>query len=197
MRLPLLSALLAALAGGLMLLPAGAHAALYFDYQSALDGQWWRLLSGHWIHADVAHLSWNLAGLLVLGAVIEQRSRRLLLWSVLVGTIAVDLLLLAPLGGPERYCGLSGLLNTLMGVALYLCWRDSRSPVIAVTAALYLLKIAVEIHSGQSVITSISWPPYPIAHLVGLAGAPVALACAGARRPCCGDKHHGYLVPGK
>jgi hypothetical protein len=102
----------------------------------------------------------------------------------MVGMLAVDVLLLSPISDLARYCGLSGLLNTLMGVALYLLWSSSRSPIIAITGTLYLLKIALEMHAGQSIFTQTSWPPYAAAHLAGLLGAPIALALGKAQGLC-------------
>ena len=197
-RIPFLSILLCAAAGMLMLLPPAAQELLYFDYQQLAGGEAWGLVTGHWIHADPQHLVWNLAGLLVLASLIELQSRKLLLWSIACGMLAVNLLLLSPFSELQRYCGLSGLLITLMGVALYSSWHSSRSPVIAITSALYLLKIALEVYSGQSVFTSISWPPYATAHLAGLLGAPLALVLGSARdrsvQHRITGKNYGHLV---
>lgn len=179
MRIPFVSLLLGALAGSCILLPAGIRTSLCFDYLHFAQGNWTGLVTGHWVHADISHLSWNLAALLILSAIIEQRSRRLLLASIAAGMVAVDLLLVSSFSDLERYCGLSGILNTLMGVSLYLCWQSSRSSWVTITGVLYLMKIALEVHSGQSVFTTISWPPYAMSHVAGLMGAPVALAIVG------------------
>jgi rhomboid family GlyGly-CTERM serine protease len=174
-RLPVLTALLCTLAGGLALLPATVQASLYFDQAHLLAGNWAGLLSGHWMHVDTGHLIWNLGALAVLAAMIEQYSRRLLLMSILAGTLSIDLLLLSPLGDVARYCGLSGVLNTLLGVALFLLWQRTRSLMSLLVGTLCALKIAVEIRSGQSLFTNVSWPPYAAAHLAGLIATPIAL----------------------
>jgi rhomboid family GlyGly-CTERM serine protease len=176
-RLPLVSMALCALACLLMLLPPAVHERLYFDHRLLRGGDVVGLVSGHWIHADGGHLAWNVAALSILAAVIERHSRRLLLHSLAVGTACVDLLLLSPLSAIQRYCGLSGLLNTLLGVALYLCWRETRSAMVPLMGAACLAKIALESLTGHSLFTDISWPPFPAAHLAGMAGAALVLAC--------------------
>lgn len=184
-RIPLLSLLLCTLAGSLMLLPPALHNTFYFNYEQIQAGTWLGLITGHWMHADLQHLAWNVSALAILGSIIEARSRVLLLWSILVGMFCVDLLLLSPYSDLQRYCGLSGLLNTLLGVALYLLWRETQSLLVALTGLLCMGKIALEIHSGQSIFTEIAWPPFALAHLAGLMGVPLALQL--------GDrKKHGY-----
>jgi membrane associated rhomboid family serine protease len=127
------------------------------------------------MHADSEHLWWNLAAFLVLGAILEGRSRRLLLWAITVGIFCVDLLLLSTYSELQRYCGLSGLLNTLLGTVLFIYWRETGSALIVMTGALSLGKIALELVSGQSIFTDTSWPPFAAAHLAGILGAPLAL----------------------
>jgi rhomboid family GlyGly-CTERM serine protease len=158
-----------------MYLPEALQAQLYFDQSLLANGQLWRLVSGHWLHADIAHLQWNALAFILLASAIELRSRQLLLYSLLAGTLSVDLLLLSPLSSIQRYCGLSGVLNTLLGVTLYLYWRETRSPIVLLVGLCSILKIVIEINSGQSVFTDISWPPFPLAHLAGLLGTPLAL----------------------
>lgn len=170
-----------------MLLPLAVHNGLYFDYHQLYGGRWLGLITGHWMHADFQHLAWNVSALAILGAMIEARSRTLLLRSIVVGTICVDLLLLSPYSDLQRYCGLSGLLNTLLGVALYRFWRETRSLVVVLTAVLSVAKIALEMHSGQAIFTDVAWPPFAMAHLAGITGAPLALMLGAGQR-------HGYSL---
>ena len=174
-RYPLVTLALCALPCLLMLLPPAVHERLYFDHRLLSRGELLGLVTGHWVHADTGHLAWNVAALAILAAVIERRSRRLLLWSIAIGTACVDLLLLSPAGDIQRYCGLSGVLNTLTGVALWLCWRETRSPAVPLLAIACLAKIALESATGHSLFTDISWPHFPAAHLAGMAGAALLL----------------------
>jgi predicted MFS family arabinose efflux permease len=73
------------------------------------------------------------------------------------------------------YCGLSGILNSLLFVGLLQMWHDHRHPLVALTAALALLKIAVEAASGQPLLTHTAWPSVPVVHAAGvLCGVVIA-----------------------
>lgn len=172
---PRLSFGLAAFTCLLAWLPESAQRLLYFEHEGLIHGEWWRLVTGHWMHADLGHLFWNVIGLLVLGVILERRSAQLLAWSVAAGVVAVDLLLISPFSTLQRYCGLSGVLNTLLGVALYIIWRENRSPLVLVSAVICMAKIVLEVALGRSVITDISWPPYAVAHVAGVLGAVLVL----------------------
>lgn len=154
---------------------------LYFAPTEIAGGQAWRLLTGHLVHADLNHLFWNALGLLVLGVLIERHSRRLLGIALLAGTLAVNLLLLV--SGLDYYCGLSGVLNTLLVIALWLEWRSTRSWWVAAVAAGCLIKVAIEINTGHSLISQISWPPYAWSHLAGMIGGVVAVLSSRIRTP--------------
>ena len=146
---------------------------LYFAPTEIAGGQAWRLLTGHLVHADLNHLFWNALGLLVLGVLIERHSRRLLGIALLAGTLAVNLLLLV--SGLDYYCGLSGVLNTLLVVALWLEWRSTQSWWVAAVATGCFIKVAIEINTGDSLISHISWPPYAWSHLAGMIGGVVVM----------------------
>ncbi len=169
---------LALLTSGLMLLPDTVKSLLYFDREAITAGQLWSLVSGHFMHADSEHWLWNNLALLALGGFIEYYSRRLLLFSLIAGILMVDALLLSPLCELRFYCGLSGILNSLLIMALWLAWKASHSGWVLFSALLGMGKLGLEMTLNQSVLTQISWPPYPASHLAGaIAGiATVSLA---------------------
>lgn len=173
-NLPVFSALLGIFASLVMLLPQSVHNVLYFDHAQFSVGSYLGVISGHWVHADWEHLGWNVLALVILAAIIEYRSRRLLLSSIFAGMLIVDLLLFSPLSSIQRYCGLSGMLNTMLGIVLICYWRETRSVLIPAFGLLCIAKIVVELHIGSSIITNISWPPYAMAHVAGLLGTPLA-----------------------
>ena len=154
------------------------HALLYVDRAALGNGEFWRLLSGHVVHADTEHLRWNLAAFLVLGVLLERVDRKLFVMALVIGVIAVDVWLLGPFAGIERYCGFSGVLNSLLIVVLWQRWQQTRQRLLPALALLALAKILVEWQGQQALFTDIGWPPYPPAHLVGhIAGL---LFCAAA-----------------
>lgn len=148
---------------------------LYFSASDITRGEIWRIVSGHFMHADSEHLLWNGAGLAVLGSLVEHRSPTML-WAALgAGIVSVSTLLLTPFSELGYYCGLSGVLNSLLLVALWLEWRVSRSRLLLVIAVCSVVKVVIEIRLGASILTHISWPPYAWSHLAGLTGGLVVV----------------------
>jgi rhomboid family GlyGly-CTERM serine protease len=174
-QLPFITITLCALSTGLMFHPAVDHALLYYDSALLATGNFWGLLTGHLIHVDTSHWFWNTLALAVLGTFLETRSHKLMALSLLAGVAAVDVLLLSPLAEISQYCGLSGVLNTLLGVALYCYWLDTRSRWVVLATVLCLGKVLLELVMDTALLTHIAWPPYPPAHLAGVVGACVLL----------------------
>lgn len=143
-------------------------AALYFNARHIFEGETWRIITGHLMHADTEHLAWNCLGLAVLGTLLETRSRKLLWVSLGAGIVSVSLLLMTPLAPLENYCGLSGALNTLLLVAIWMEWEATGSWLMIAVAAGSVAKVVIELSLGESVLTHISWPPYAWSHLAGL-----------------------------
>ena len=143
---------------------------LYFSSADIWEGEVWRIVSGHFIHADLQHLLWNCLGLGVLGSLLEYRSRQLLLASSGAGILFVSALLLTPFSQLDYYCGLSGVLNALLLVALWVQWKLTRSWWIIILAFGSIVKVLVEVSQGISLVTHISWPPYAWSHVAGLSG---------------------------
>jgi len=173
---------------GLVLALAGLHwlvpdkTLLYFSASDISGGEIWRIVTGHFVHADWEHLLWNGLGLTVLGAVIEQHSR-VLVWTALVtGVASVSILLLTPFSQLDYYCGLSGVLNTLLLVALWLEWTRTRSWLIIAIACGAVAKALIEVSLGASIVTHISWPPYAWSHVAGLIGG-FMLVVSGQKQP--------------
>lgn len=166
-RLPWLSLGLAGLMAALFAAFGPAPGAWVYDRVAIDQGEWWRLLSGHWMHSDSGHLTWNLGALLALGWIVEARNRVALLAGLLAGTLGVDLMLWLALPELSQYCGMSGVLNTVLLFALATLWRQATAPVLLATGALSLAKIVVEIWSGQALLASTAWTSIPQAHLAG------------------------------
>ncbi len=176
MKLPRLTLATIILSAGLMLVPQ-LHEPLYFQHDQVLSGSWWRLLSGHLIHTDWGHWFWNALALGVLGSYLEQKSRVLWISAMLAGVVSVNILLMSGLTPITRYCGLSGVLNTLLVLALYLYGKETRSGWVIVAGVICLTKLTLELISGTSLLTHIAWPPFPPAHLAGtLAGVVLILS---------------------
>ena len=168
--LPWRSLLLAGLAAGFYLAAGPAPEFWVYARQGLADGQLWRMLSGHLVHSDPAHLGWDLGALLLLGWAFEPLLRQRF-WPLLgVAALAIDAGLWFGLPGLAGYCGLSGLLNALLAAGLWRLWRQhGPHPLVAVIALLSLLKPLWELGAGRALFTDTLWPSLPEAHLLGLA----------------------------
>ncbi|MGD2119905.1 MAG: rhombosortase [Chromatiales bacterium] len=152
-----------------------------FDADAVAQGELWRLFTAHWLHSDAEHALWDIAALAMLGWMFEQRLAGRLFGALLMGTVAVNGWLLLSANAPEFYCGLSGILNSLLVVGLVQTWRDWPHPVVWLTGVGALLKIVIELNSGQALITDTVWPSVPQAHAAGyLAGLLLSVLFAAA-----------------
>lgn len=150
---------------------------LRYDRAAVLNGQAWRLLTGHLVHADAMHLAWNLAGLLLVWFLFARdHSARDWFVILLASTIAVDLgfLLLEP--DLAWYVGFSGVLHGCMAAGLVAWLVTTRDPLTAFVATLFVAKLAWEHVVGPLPITggSISLPVIYEAHSYGAVGGALA-----------------------
>lgn len=162
----------------------GAGAALRYERDAVLAGEWWRLLTGHLVHADAAHLGWNLLGVaLVAWLFARDYTWRQWLVVLILSTAATDagFLLFEP--QLEWYVGFSGVLHGLMAAGLVAWWRTSRDPVTWIVSALFAAKLAFEHYAGPLPFTagSLSVPVVPAAHSYGAAGGLLAGLWLGSR----------------
>lgn len=121
--------------------------ALVLDREAVASGQWWRLLSGHLVHWNAAHLWMNIAAL-ALWVLLCPRAWPWWSWSLLVSFAAIfvslGLLLVSPL---DRYAGFSGVMHGLFVLGLAAAGREGDR--IAIGCLLYLLaKVVVEQYFG-------------------------------------------------
>ena len=104
-----------ALAGLAHLLPEAAREWLVYDRSTIAVGQYWRLVTGHFLHTNLNHLLMNAAALAILwymfGSYLNnlKATGLLLLLCALCGT---GLFVFAP--DLQRYVGLSGVLHGLV-----------------------------------------------------------------------------------
>lgn len=146
--------------------------------------QLWRFASGHMLHTSLSHLAWNLPALALLGTAIEVESRARLLLGLIVGCAAVSAWFFWQ-DDFTRYAGASGLLNTLLVVALY-SQRRNLSNKLAVTIGLIaLIKVIIEMLTSTTLTTlntpgpnsgaGETWPSATGAHAAGYAAGVVLI----------------------
>lgn len=167
--LPWLTLALAAMAILLYLLCGPSPADWVFDRAAIAEGEWWRLITAHWVHSDSAHAGWDIGALLLFGAVFEKRLQWRLPLGLLLASVAVAAWIWWGLPDLRYYCGLSGILNGLLVMGLASLWRDLRHPLILATGLVAVIKIALEVHLGQALLTQTAWMSVPSAHAAGFA----------------------------
>ncbi|GAC17389.1 rhombosortase [Paraglaciecola arctica] len=91
-----------------------------YDRQQLNGFQWWRLITGHFLHTNTVHLLLNTAGLTLLWALhghYYQTSRYLIIFLLLCLGTSGGLYLFAP--QMQWYVGLSGVLHGLFIIGAY------------------------------------------------------------------------------
>lgn len=133
-----LLALLVAIAA-LQALPASTRAWLRYEPQALAGGQWWRLLSAHWVHLSAAHAALNACGLVLCCALADATwtPRRLVARMALLGG-AISLLLWSFSPQVTDYVGMSGVLYGLMVWMLLPAACQQRDRLAACMLALLL-----------------------------------------------------------
>ena len=155
----------------------GALAWLRYERAAVLGGQVWRLVSAHFVHADTAHLAWNLAGAaLVWWLFAGEFTRRGWCLVMLASTAAIDLgfILLEP--QIEWYVGFSGVLHGCMAAGLAAWLSRARDPLTLAVAIVFAAKLAWEHLEGPLPFTSatLSLPVVVEAHSYGAIGGVIA-----------------------
>jgi rhomboid family GlyGly-CTERM serine protease len=145
------------------------------------EPRWWPWLSAHVLHTDPEHLRWNVLALLCLGWLGEAQSRARFALSIVAGVAAVDAWFAWCNVELRYYCGLSGVLNTVLLVTLYGLRRSIAPRWLIAFAVLVAVKLGWEWHSGTALLTHTQWPPAVGAHVAGF-GAGLLLIAVFARR---------------
>ncbi len=171
MRIPLISITIALIAGALYVV-YGAMPEMLMWHQGE-SHRWWQWLSAHFVHISKEHLDWNVVALLLLGGIIEQRSRKSLIISTVVGVVGVNIYL-GHYYSLNAYAGLSGVLNTLLVVALYHLYEKPAYKLASViTLILSVMKVMAEYFLNLSIFSTLPWPSVPQAHFAGLAAGAI------------------------
>ncbi|NHN39058.1 rhombosortase [Pseudomaricurvus alcaniphilus] len=145
---------------------------LQYNRSAILAGEYWRLISAHFTHADGNHLLLNLVGL-ALVAYLSPHSVTTTRWlvAVLVCGLAISLGLLLWLPELQWYLGMSGVLHGLLAMALIL--RLYRGQIYcAAGLGLLALKLLLEQRVAVSSYAHplIELPVITEAHLIGALG---------------------------
>ena len=172
-----LPALLAATLVTLFVAGAPVTEALRYERGAVAAGQVWRLLSGHLVHFDLAHLGWNLAGLALVW-LLFARAYTPSGWCVILiaSTAAIDLGFLVFEPDLDWYVGFSGVLHGCMAAGLVAWIRSDRDALTIAVAAIFVGKLLWEHAYGPLPFAggSLAVPVVHEAHTYGAAGGALA-----------------------
>ena len=190
--------------------------ALEYHRGAVLQGQAWRIFTGHFTHWNADHLLWDALMFAVVGCWIESRGRSQLAGLLLISTLAISLDLIVAGREWQTYRGLSGidsaLFAYLLAIMLVESWSQHERWLTFAAAAgfsAFLGKIAYESLTGHCLFVddaAAGFIPMPRVHFIGAVvgtawGVVKHLECAirgGARftseplhRCSCGELSHG------
>jgi len=162
--------------------PAGTalRDALRYERGAVAAGQWWRLVTGHFVHLDVAHALLNTAGLVLLWVLFAGlRTPAYWLGVLLLSMLAIDAGFWWLVPGLAWYVGASGLLHGFMAAGT-LCLLQDRDRIALPTAVIFIAKLAWEQAVGPLPLETHA-TVIVAAHLYGAAGGLLAAALSWAR----------------
>jgi rhomboid family GlyGly-CTERM serine protease len=149
---------------------------LRYERTAVLQGQYWRLLTGHLVHYSGQHLLLNGVGLgLIAGLFPRDYSLRgwLLILASSVVTIDLGFVFLEP--QIDWYVGMSGVLHGALAAGAVSWWRHESQPLALALIAVLLGKLAWEQWHGALPFSG-DMPVVVAAHLYGALGGALAAA---------------------
>jgi rhomboid family GlyGly-CTERM serine protease len=162
------------------------------------DGQWWRLVTGPFVHATWGHLFRDLALVAIAGVAYEGplAAKKL---HVFAGGLILPALAVLVARDAEWYCGLSGLSHALLAAALsyeFMRRRGAARAVVLGLCAIAAAKPIYELLTGAPAFAmslGAGVAQVPLAHVVGVVvGIACGLAAGVAGVVVCTD---GPLTP--
>ena len=165
----------------LLLLPElggdAARTALRYERVAIAAGEWWRLITAHFVHIDLEHTLLNLMGVVLMWAIFARDlSPRQWLIVTAVILLTIDAGLWFRDTGVDWYVGASGALHGFMAAGTYVHVR--RGDLDGWILVLFIvLKLGYEQFHGQLPFAESGMPVVLNAHLYGAIGGVLAAAC--------------------
>jgi rhomboid family GlyGly-CTERM serine protease len=184
-RLHVASLLFVLLAAALYAIP-GIAVRLQFDRHAIVNGEVWRLLTGHLVHWSADQLFWDTLAFGFLGWLCEGEDRWNFFRCVLLSGFLISLTLWFAAPNMETYRGLSGIDSALFALAAIRIGREAlfegqqqriTFALTAIIAAGFASKIGYEFLTGATLFvdsTAGGMTPVPLAHVIG---ALMGVAC--------------------
>ncbi len=173
--LPWRTLILSLLASGLYLFFGSAPESLIYSREAIQQGEWWRLISGHWVHSDHQHALWDIAALLIIGAMTEHYLKQNLFPILIASSAIISAWLWFFMPEISHYCGLSGILHSLLVIGFYQLRQRHHVHEFFIIILLSIGKTIFELIHGAAIFTNTVWPALPESHLAGIIFAMIYL----------------------
>lgn len=158
----------------LSLLGESGRLALRYQREAVLQGEYWRLLTGHLVHGSTQHLLLNGAGLGLVAALFpHDYSWRAWLAIGLFSALAIDVGLVFYEPQLLWYVGLSGVLHGALAAGAVAWWRHESRLLALVLSVIFVGKLAWEQWHGALPLSG-NLPVVVDAHLYGALGGALA-----------------------
>jgi rhomboid family GlyGly-CTERM serine protease len=144
-----------------------------YERQAVAAGQWWRLLTAHFVHMDAGHALLNCAGLALLWALFARSySLTQWLWTMAIALLTIDAGFWFVSTGLAWYVGASALLHGVFACGCIALMRQ-RDPIGYLAAAVFIAKLAWEQLHGPLPFET-EHPVVTVSHAYGALGGAVA-----------------------
>lgn len=158
--------------------------ALRYENPAAWDGEYWRLVTGHLVHAGPAHLLLNVLGAGLIAALFPRDfSPRQ--WLIILGASVLSIDLGFVLFQPQLhwYVGLSGVLHGALAAGAVAWWQHETRRLAVLLTAILVGKLGWEQWQGALPLSG-DMPVIVDAHLYGAIGGLIAgvMFCLTAKR---------------
>jgi rhomboid family GlyGly-CTERM serine protease len=152
--------------------------ALRYDRAAIIQGhEYWRLLTGHLLHANTRHLLLNLAGLGLIASLCRAcYTFGQWLWVSMLVLIAIDAGFLLRMPDLGWYVGLSGALHGVLAAGAVRWWRIESLWLAAALSSILLAKLSWEQWQGALPLAG-NINVVVNAHLYGAVGGLVGGLC--------------------
>lgn len=149
----------------------GLSSMFIYDRDVILDGEFWRLITGHFVHFSGLHFSFNIIAFGITGWIIEKRAYPGfgMLVLIMAFVIGVSMIVLKP--DMQFYGGLSGISH---GALIYLALFGLREAkpwnTISWVILLFVpIKVGIEMFTGGLLAyRAETFVPVPLSHLMGV-----------------------------
>ncbi len=144
---------------------------LQYRRSAIMQGEWWRLVTGHLVHVNFRHMALNVAGGIVMAALfLRTYSRTQWLFILLASLIVIDVGFLLRDRQLETYVGFSGVLHGVLAAGALAWWRtEPRLMALAITV-ITVGKLAFEQWEGPVSLAGEGMTVIVNAHLYGAIG---------------------------